>query len=124
MQQPPDIDMIFPIDVEDQVKEMFQRPATHAGQLEFKRVAGRTAFGMMRDMPVCLFKGIDETQRDLIAGLLEVMIHGLQEIQVRPGAPDDGLDAHLPNMVPDMVAQALEVGGIGATGGSGSRPVE
>ena len=104
MQQPPDIDMIFPIDVEDQVKEMFQRPATHAGQLEFKRVAGRTAFGMMRDMPVCLFKGIDETQRDLIAGLLEVMIHGLQEavdhylqeIQVRPGAPDDGLDAHLP----------------------------
>ena len=50
---------------------------------------------MMRDMPVSLFHGIDETQRDLIAGLLEVMIHGLQEIQVRAGTPDDGLGAHL-----------------------------
>ena len=96
MQHPPDLDMIFPLDVEDQVGEMSHRPATDAGQFEFERMAGGTPFGMMGDMPECLFDGVDKAQRDPVAGLLEVMLYGLYKILVRPGAPDDGLDAHLP----------------------------
>ncbi len=88
--------MIFSLDVEDQVREMSHRPAPDAGEFEFERIAGGTTFGMTGDMPECLFDGIDKAQRDPVAGLLKVMLHSLQKILVRPGAPDDGLDTHLP----------------------------
>ncbi len=75
---------------------MSHRPATDAGQFEFERIARGTTFRMTGDMPECLFDGVDKAQRDPVAGLLEVMRHDLLKILVRAGAPDDGLDAHLP----------------------------
>lgn len=49
----------------------------------------------MRNMPECLFDGINEAQSDPFARFLEVMFDARQNVLVSPAPPDDRFDAHL-----------------------------
>ncbi len=67
VQDAPDVDVIVTFDVENKVGKTLHRPTSDAGQIEFHSIAWRSRRGVTRNMPECLFDGIDEAQGDAFA---------------------------------------------------------
>ena len=62
LQYTPYIDVVFALDVEDQIRKTFERPEPQPGQIEFAGVARRSGARMPGDMPQCRFECIDQAQ--------------------------------------------------------------
>lgn len=63
IQHAPDVDVVGPFDVENQMGIPRQRLAAQTRQVQFVRVAGRAACGAAADVAVGLFQGVDESER-------------------------------------------------------------
>ncbi len=93
MQHAPEVDVAALLDVEEQIGVGGQRPASQTGQIEFMRMAWRTAGRVTADVAESLFQGIDETKRGLHGALANVILDGVVDIPLRLQTRDDRLHA-------------------------------
>jgi hypothetical protein len=59
----PHVDVVFPLDVEDYVREAWQRPAAKSVYLQLGCVPGRADGGMLAKDDVGVFERVDESER-------------------------------------------------------------
>ena len=95
MKHAPNVDLIVPLDMEDQVGEPAQRRASKFRQIQFVRISRRSARGITCDMPVGALKGIDEIKRALFAEHCPAIVEGALHIGVCRGAKNDRFIRHI-----------------------------
>jgi len=94
MKHTPYIHMVWPIDVENQVRVARERPSTQSRQIEFVRVARRACARVAADVDVGFFKRIDEAKRCLWRILAQVVGKGLVNVPIGLRPRDDRLGLH------------------------------
>ena len=94
VQHPPDVDVIRPLDGEDQVRVARQRPTAQRRQVQFVGIPQRTGGGVSGQVGVGVFQCIDEPQGRWSGCLAHVVRDGRLNVVIglRPG--DDGLWLH------------------------------
>lgn len=63
MKHAPNIDMVAPLDVEDQMRILTQRPETQPWKVQFMSASGEAGTWMTADMAVCPLQFINEAKR-------------------------------------------------------------
>lgn len=95
MQQAPDIDVVGPLDIEDQVGMPPEAQVPQIGDLQLEGMARRAGTGMLHHQTVGLLEFIDQAMGHVRAGLPQIVIDDVPDILTRPFARDNRLRAHL-----------------------------
>lgn len=82
MQYAPNVDVGFPLDIEDEMRIALDRPATQARQVEFGCVAGRANGRATLDVAKRLLQRVDELQRRARRSLTEIEVDRLFDVAI------------------------------------------
>lgn len=111
VEDPPDVDLVNPLDVEDQEGESGERPRAQLGDVEVVGEAERSAVGVPAHVPQCVLNGSDEAPGDVRARFGEEMVdRGLDVVGGPPTQPDRL--GHDSGLAVDAAAQGGEVGAV------------
>jgi hypothetical protein len=91
VQNPPNINAIITLQVEHQKRVSRQRPGTKTGQAQLMSVAGGAGGGMMAEVLVGLFQGINKAQCSPNCALCQIEIKGSISVPAGLLTRDDGL---------------------------------
>lgn len=94
MQNTPNIDMVWSLDVENQMRIAGQWPSTQSRQIKFLRVTRRAGPRMAAEMNIGLLKRINKTERSLWRIFTQVVRNSLINIHVGLRPRDDRLGLH------------------------------
>lgn len=94
MQHTPDVDVVWMLDIEHEVRKTRQRPYAQSRQVEFMRVTRRGCGQMLTDVAVGLLQRIDEAERDGFTCLTQVIGHRFVHIPLGLLTRDDRLAPH------------------------------
>ena len=100
MQDAPDVDMIVPLDIEDEVGKSRDPAGAEARQFQLMRKSRRSRAGLCGNGAKGGFERTDEVQRNIGPGRFGIMIDRRLDILTSQGAGNDGLCAHLAMRLP------------------------
>lgn len=83
MKNTPDVHVIFPLHIENQVWEAMQRQKPQSRQVQFVVIPGRARCRISANLVVRRLHGIDEPERRFGSVSLQVILNGLLHIPVR-----------------------------------------
>lgn len=90
----PDIDVVWVLNEEHEVRIVRQRPDAQPGQIEFVGVTRKAGGRMATDVSVSLFQCINETKRDTLACFVQIVCNCIIDIPVGLLTRDDRLTLH------------------------------
>ena len=96
MQHFQDVHWVFPLDVEDEVRKLVQRPQAQPGDAELGRVAQRPGCRETADMAVSLFERSDEPGSEGGGAFLQVVAHRRVDVACCRLADGDTFGLHRP----------------------------
>lgn len=94
MQDTPDVNLGFPLDIEDKIRILLYGTEAQAGEVELMRIAGRTRLRSFTDMADGIFERVNEGQRNCFSRLGQIMLDCLFHIALRTLAKDNLFAAH------------------------------
>lgn len=94
MEHPPDIDMVGPFNVEDQIRITLQGPETESGQIQFVRVALRPAARMAAEVIKSQFERPDKSHGNRPGRLGGIVRKRFLDVPIRPLTRDDRMSLH------------------------------
>lgn len=102
MQYAPNIDVVVPLNVEDQMRIFLQRPETQSGKVQFVSISGEASAWMTADMTICLLQRINEAESGFRGIFAQVIVDCL--VSVLPGqfTRNNGFGHY--RRAPDLVA--------------------
>jgi len=91
----PDVDVVRPIQVEDEKGKARQRPKAQLRQLKFVGITKGTRCGVSRQMVKGFLKGVNKCQRRRSIGFPAIVVDGIVNVGQCAATRDDGLALHL-----------------------------
>lgn len=83
MKNAPDVDMIFPLKIENEIRKTRRLAAAQSRQIQLMGVSRRTCRGPCRNQSICSLKRIDEAHGNVRARLFRIMVRSF--IDIPPG---------------------------------------
>ena len=108
MQHAPDIDVICPFNVEDEIRKAPQASAAYPRKRELMPVTRRAGAGMDGDAPIGRLQSIDEPQCRIGSGFSNIMFDGFFNIPPSRLARDYPFAAHSASAVLTWMAYARD----------------
>lgn len=76
MEDAPDVDLVFPLDVEDEMGEPGEWPCAQLWEVELVGEAERPDVGLAGVLMEGTLDGVDESASDVVAGVVDVVVDG------------------------------------------------
>ena len=94
MQDAPDVDVRFPLHIEDRIRKPSDRLKAQAGNIQLMRMVGRAARRPFANLPEGVFQRVDKARRNRRFRPRQIVLDYLIDIAPRPLAKNDRLAAH------------------------------